>query len=346
MNSMMSSRGEEKAPTAICVKFNDSIRFDLETEENRKQMVEHLDKYGYAVIASVVPQDEIPKAKSLFWEYMEERTSVKRDDVRTWRGGGWLPDEVYGLMSHGQFNQSPYMWKLRMQSKVKLAFQTVWDNNDDLLVSFDGGNAFRPWKYDATWLTEGGWWHVDQGLAKKGQKVCVQGLVNLYDATAESGGLCVIPGSHKMHDVLCERIPGIERMEDFCKIPKDDEVLLKSADAIMVGCKAGDMIIWDSRTIHCNSPALTEVVEEQKADLSEWDLIRMVGYICMTPASMADTKTIQRRLEVFTRSGSTNHWPHECHILGLAPKRVADKNINDLPLEQQHLIIGKTPRLS
>jgi len=281
---------------------------------------------------------------------MEERTTIKRTDIKTWGTGAWLPDEENGIMNHGQFCQSEYMWTLRMLPKAKLAFQTIWDGNDDLLVSFDGGNAFRPWKYNPNWKTKGGWWHVDQGLAKKGRKVCVQGLINLYDASAESGGLCVMPGSHKRHELLCERVPNIAKKEDFVKIPLNDEVLLLSSEAIVVGCKAGDLIVWDSRTIHCNSPALVspeadDVKVNHSLEDKQWDLIRMVGYICMTPANMADEKTIQRRREVFTRSGSTNHWPHECHILGLAPARVKDKKLEDLSPEQRALIVGKDYQL-
>eukprot|EP00475_Leptophrys_vorax_P018720 TRINITY_DN2559_c0_g1_i1.p1 TRINITY_DN2559_c0_g1~~TRINITY_DN2559_c0_g1_i1.p1 ORF type:complete len:348 (+),score=95.29 TRINITY_DN2559_c0_g1_i1:44-1087(+) len=343
---MMSSKTLENTDllgdaVEVPVKYHESQRFDLETDESKQQMLEHLNTHGYAVVAGVVPPETIEKCKGLFWDYLEERTSARRSDVKTWHGGAWLPDEAFGLMSHGQFNQSEYMWTLRMLPKVKTAFQSIWEGNDDLLVSFDGGNAFRPWKFNPTWITEGGWWHVDQGLAKKGKKVCVQGLINLYDATAQTGGLCVLPGSHKLHGTLCERIPDIEKLEDFCKIPKTDGVLLNCAEAIMVGCKAGDLIVWDSRTIHCNSPALDlDEDNDSKVD-GQWDLIRLVGYVCMTPAAMANETTLKRRKEVFIRSGSTNHWPHECHILGLAPKRVPDKNWDETPQELRDLVVGK-----
>ena len=32
----------------------------------------------------------------------------------------------------------------------------------DLVVSYDGANAFRPWKRKYDWLTTGDWWHLDQ----------------------------------------------------------------------------------------------------------------------------------------------------------------------------------------
>ncbi len=128
-----------------------------------------------------------------------------------------------------------------------------------MIVSFDAGNVFRPWRFDPTWLTDGGWWHVDQnclrGKIRQG-KVCVQGLVTYYDATEETGGLCVIPGSHKHHTELCERSAMAKGLFDFVPIAVDDPVV-QSSERILVCAKAGDLILWDSRTVHCNTPALT-----------------------------------------------------------------------------------------
>jgi hypothetical protein len=42
-----------------------------------------------------------------------------------------------------------------MLPKIKKTFQAIW-NTDDLIVSFDAGNVFRPWKYNAKWKTSGG----------------------------------------------------------------------------------------------------------------------------------------------------------------------------------------------
>eukprot|EP00854_Cymbomonas_tetramitiformis_P026911 gene26911-33089_t len=52
---------------------------------------------------------------------------------------------------------------------------------------------------EASWKTRGGWFHTDQNALLPGMqgRVCVQGLVTLTDVDSASGGLCVIPGSHK-----------------------------------------------------------------------------------------------------------------------------------------------------
>ena len=52
-----------------------------------------------------------------------------------------------------------------------------------------------------------------------------QGLVTYTDSSAESGGLCVVPGSHKHHDDLCSRSPSASMLKDFVHVQEDDTLL-------------------------------------------------------------------------------------------------------------------------
>lgn len=111
-------------------------------------------------------------------------------------------------------------------------------------------------------------------------------------------------------------------------------------------CRAGDMVVWDSRLVHCNTPGQLhlahgaskgEVEEttgvpaensrtdgsdapprEQPADAddsgssrekSHNELIRMVGYVCMLPASTATESVLRSRIMGFASSTQTSHWP-------------------------------------
>ena len=97
-----------------------------------------------------------------------------------------------GIASGASFNHSEFCWATRLLPRVNEAFSAVrnprhtllksfmmnalhaqcdahtlfigqvWGGERDLIVSFDGGNAFRPWKIKPEWSTDGGWWHVDQ----------------------------------------------------------------------------------------------------------------------------------------------------------------------------------------
>ena len=84
----------------------------------------------------------------------------------------------------------------------------------------------------------------------------ISGLVSLYPATKEVGGLTVIPDSHKQFEAIGHRLysrnPSRWGLGDYISMPRDEPVL--QDPAIIVQCQAGDLLLWDSRTVHCNSP--------------------------------------------------------------------------------------------
>lgn len=90
----------------------------------------------------------------------------------------------------------------------------------------------------------------------------MQGLVSLYDATPSTGGLTVLPGTHLEHEAFVERLHR-ESCTDFVRIPKSDPFLTSKAyRPLLVTCKAGDLLLWDSRLVHCNTPAHVDTPPE------------------------------------------------------------------------------------
>jgi hypothetical protein len=75
-----------------------------------------------------------------------------------------------------------------------------------------------------------------RGSSRSG-RVCVQGLVTYFDATADTGGLCVIPGSHRDHDALCARAASAKAGIDFVSVAADDPIL--SGGGVLVCARAG-----------------------------------------------------------------------------------------------------------
>ena len=84
-------------------------------------------------------------------------------------------------------------------------------------------------------------------------------------------------------------------------IPEADPLLSDPAlEKVYVSSKAGDLILWDSRTVHCNSPSpLASKQGEEKEKEENQDLIRLVSYICMLPKSTCDSETLRKRIESF-----------------------------------------------
>lgn len=140
-------------------------------------------------------------------------------------------------------------------------------------------------------------------------KQTVQGLVTLYDATPETGGLTVLPGSHREFVDVCKR-SGVTGKMQFVNVRKDDPIFKDIPRGRLVQAKAGDLLLWDSRCIHCNTPGRVsqDTAVPSKAQIAN-ELIRFAVYICMTPRWKCSEEVIKYRQKCFRHGVTTSHWP-------------------------------------
>ena len=129
---------------------------------------------------------------------------------------------------------------------MKAAFALIWQD-DDLIVSMDCALVWRPWFGPSSCgvlpQTEG--LHLDQNPVNKPNLECVQGMVLLYPVNSCSGGLAVVPGSHTNMSQEWRR--PFAGKGDWCPMPCDNPV---HGMERLVGAEAGDLILWDARTVH------------------------------------------------------------------------------------------------
>jgi len=199
----------------------------------------------------------------------------------------------------------------------------VW-NDRKLLVSFDGFCAYRPIEYDLSWKTEPrSWPHVDQNYLTEPGLACVQGIVTLTDSGPNDGGLVVCPRSHAKFTSYFEshvdnvmdwngKHATLHDLGHFVRVPMDCEL---SQNPIKPCVPAGTLVLWDSRTVHWNTPITRRVSHmrpKNQAPVTAMDhnLFRMVAYVCMTPASKASQDVIEKRVDGYLRGVTTSHWPH------------------------------------
>ena len=147
----------------------------------------------------------------------------------------------------------------------------------------------------------------------------------------------------------------------------------------MVCCKAGDLILWHSKLIHCNSAAILskkemrlvhsqklkermkeingentendkESYEEKKekveSNVKDIDginvasLLRAVSYICMVPKmKVKDLNIIRQRIEAYETCCTCSHWPQRCVILG-KPNGIKRQSVNDIKNDLIKSLIG------
>ena len=313
------------------------------------ELLTYLEAYGYAVVSGVANAEQVARAHDDFWAFHEGigtndgATQVLRSDSDTW-GSDFLPHPATGIITGYGFGQSRFCWNLRTLPGVNTTFAKIWET-EDLVSSFDGGAAFRPWSAgDTEWRTQGGWWHCDQNATRPNRsgRVCVQGLVQLTPANEYTGGFCVIPGSHKGHEAFSRRHPSAHLQGDFLIVPDGDPLLSQASGFHLLRADPGDLILWDSRTIHCNGPAIhppesaPSSAHVPKAD----ELLRLVGYVCCTPASWCTTQVQQKRAQAAIEKTTSTHWPHAFVPTGYRPPWEKPRTPNDYSDLEARLILG------
>lgn len=327
--------------TELTAEYVHVPRFDAGSPES----VKYLDEQGFVVIAGVLDDEQTSHALDLTWTFLEElNTGIDRDDPSTWSDDRWPVNVHGGIIPSQGVGHSAAQWFIRSARGVKQAFAAIWDD-DDLLVSFDGMALWRPSSIEPDWQTNrgGSWLHIDQHPIGRPGFQCVQGLVNLITTSPEVGGNILIPGSHQLHDTISDRYPDrlarIHSSIDHFRYPSDDP-LLADTPPVMCHLEAGDMLLWDSRTIHCSSPGTAP-------DAGGASMQRAVSLICMMPKSRSNAEVIERRQQAVADRTSTTNWSDVWVNADKFPAVLATDNIERFQLppvpkldEYQQALVG------
>ena len=125
----------------------------------------------------------------------------------------------------------------------------------------------------------------------------------------------MIPKSHLKHNEICERVHWPQH-SDYIPIPKRDRMFddFRDIGGYLVHYKAGDLVLWDGRTVHCNGPSaeseLKNISDKDQKNKNQWSLMRMVIYICMGPRYKANNEILKKRQEIaFNMHVTSTHWP-------------------------------------
>lgn len=274
------------------------------TDEHKKK----LETDGYCVVDNVLNSSECKDYEDKFWTWLEQLgTGIKAKDWSTWTKDR-IPLQNRGIVEFPSIVHSDFIWELRCHPNVRSVFTQLW-NDSDLLVGFCRARLIPPSiinteKKDNLWL------HVDQGSRRRGL-ACIQGVVNLIDSDQDTdAGLVVVPGSHlyhdkffKTHDLAVSREwykYSASELQWFYEQKDSNQQHLKP---IKVNAKAGSIILWDSRTIHCNKAPEANQINTNRAG--------MAVFICMTPRKWCTSNDILlKKQQAFQQVAFASHWPH------------------------------------
>lgn len=249
---------------------------------------------------------------------------IVRDDVSTHGDDRW-PQSLHGIIQGARLGQSPAAWAVRSDPEVHRTFARLW-GEDNLRVSMDAvcivrppeNNRFigkRPPRKNAH---NERWYHLDQGSGSRGER-CVQGFVTLEDITEEDSTLCVLEHSHRYHSAFFDskyKQRHSTSKEDWVKLSKDEIAWYKGRTGAstsevhggsvgswrvrerLVTAKAGDLVLWDSRTVHCNRNPVCGRANPR------W---RYVVYVCMMPAMLVGPGAVEKRRQAVMELRTTSH---------------------------------------
>jgi hypothetical protein len=230
------------------------------------------------------------------------------NDPGTWTKQNLPVQQATNLFRGYAVEHERFTWEARMEPGVVKTFEELW-GTEELLVSFDALNITLPNQKDKPTL--GAWQHVDQSPWRRGLH-CVQGIINLSESGPDDGGLLVYPGSHKLvetfFDQEVDKKSWISR--DYYQFSEEQLkwFVERGVKPLKVCASPGDLILWDSRTIH-----------QGTEPLAISNVVRTVIYVAYTPAKMANPEALTKKANIFKAWKGTTHWPHDNIVTSQRP---------------------------
>ena len=253
----------------------------------KKELKEH----GYVIIENVLSEEEINKAKELFYEWKNKIPNIDKFHKTI---------NPHGIFKFHEVGHQKHAWYLRTRPQIIKIFKDLWET-DELIVSFDGC-CHIPKEWDKK---NSIWTHTDQSPVKKGLH-CYQSFISLTSNSERT--LVVYEGSHEIHEHYFKVINDEDNSSDWQMI--DINFLEEIEDSKKVlNVPAGGLVIWDSRIFHQN--------QYGKAGSEE----RLIQYLCYLPKNVkSNTETmIKKRRKYFDELRTTSHWPSPIHVVPKNP---------------------------
>ena len=345
-----------------------SIPFSNLTE-SRSELDDLLHKNGFVIISNALTLEECNYALSLAMDYVHAASFAEQSLRRSNSTDESSKDKLCskkspssslfpvtvegGILPFYGSGHSTFMWYLRTHDNIKKIFSTVHNvPPDELLTSLDGMIVWS----ESNYPIDAGWFHVDQNPLNKPNFSSFQGLINLINCSEHTGGNVLVARSHHLfpHNYIIDhnkypsdvatfyetRLQEING-DDWLEIDPNDRTILGNPENIICCLlQAGDVLLWDSRVVHCSHPPSRQHTKENKkhndnneANTNECTLIRGAGLINMIPSSNVNFMTKQSRVEATKSLRTLTHWVNKASGLG-------DEKVEDVKKEKAriHLI--------
>jgi len=276
-----------------------------------------LDEVGYSII-NVIDKD---LAHKIYRQLIDDIIDYKMipndiiDDVRELTMS-YLLNTHNGIVSYGEYmTHCKALWQIRSNPNIiELMSKLYHCNADELAVSFDTfGMRYAPEllklmniKYDE--LNDPLDPHIDQQFELE-EFEHYQGIYVITDSdTNDDAGIVIYPSTHKLHGLKLQELLNTRKHADFIRYPKHFFELFPKSLGIKLNVKAGDFILWDSRTLHA-SISIDELRHREYTSYNMYDIFklnRIVSYLCYTKRDLIKHIDIPIS-DIYKNGYATNH---------------------------------------
>ena len=276
---------------------------------SRDELWRELDQHGYVVIKNVVSPNTCADIHTAFWDYMGHMNPmINRHDAATWTTDNW-PVNTRGLLQH--YNVGLQRHAILSRMACKPVFEKLY-GTDQLWTSFDGTSfTKRPkvFRYQSVQDWNNKAWerenvHVDQ--TTEGLK-SVQGGLAVVDQEEDGHVFLCVPGSHRYHAEIMALNGGF-KPGDWLVMNEACKALLKEKGLQMtrVPMKAGDFVLWDSRTAHASAGYCKTVAATTT---------RLQVFVCMRPIKPETREVEMKKRQRAYKDGRVSKHNAECIAL-------------------------------
>jgi hypothetical protein len=326
-------------------------------------MKQCFDQHGFMVISGVLSQEDCRHSLSLGAEWHAAAALVEQEGPNGPPGADGcagttgssaattghnvpLRSVEGGILPFYGSGHSAFAWSIRAHANVHRVFAALL-GSDDLLASLDGvilwdNNRTGTTRYLTTSTDDNdiGWFHVDQNPCQKPAPAGIQGLVNLIDVDELTGGNVLVLDSHRLFPdhyttsdtqnyFYAKRLEELNG-DDWMEIDPTDERVLVPNKVVSICLKAGDMLLWDSRMVHCSYPpsasasASSSSVIHQKEPVAKLNctttppplFLRAATLVSMMPQNRVSPATLKCRKVAVHASRTLTHWVDKAAELG------------------------------
>lgn len=306
------------------------VRFDAADRAGIKQ---HLTEHGYACVQRALSPPELSHAHELLWAHLEGTEDATQNMTQR-KPEGWRRDEpTTWLEGHGDAlmtstTHCESMWYVRSRAGVMGAFHAAYGTQRDteLVAMYDRMSVNLPTSSGnpetlrvAGESTSLGKFGVAQQMHTHAGNFYSDGftgdefygIIPLFDMNRKTGATALVPGSHlKVGEIEEVRTRKWDTKHQRAEWTEADRLAFaadlepftaQGLSPVVTNIKAGDMVLFDTRTFHggCSAEDPSGETGREEGNLFSNNLLRAIYILGASPSRLQTPEILAARRKAY-----------------------------------------------